>query len=433
MESRRLNAMIDGFWFDFLIDPKDFDREAAKQTCRLFLSGLFPREFAGARVGVPATARASPRIESPPAAAYTEPGFLTREARQLFPQSWQLVCHESDVPGTGDFTTFDLLRDGAFVVRAEDGTLRAFLNVCRHRAARLVEGEAASGQGSCGDAVTCPYHGWSYDFAGNLKAVPAERSFARIDWASHRLLPIDLELFEGFVFLRFSRGGPSVASLLAPYADEIAAYRLAEMMPLGPTGTERLAVNWKTVVEDFRQGYEAALAHPGLARLFGGAHETDVANEGVARSVGRLRDKPAEGWSEARYQALLPEIAHLPAKLQRSWRFYSLFPNSQLALLPEQAIAMQVLPLGPEETLIRSRRYGLPQADRRLSAVRYLADRIQRRVADENRRILVGVQRGLASGHAPAGPLADSEKAIRQFHAMLKRLLPDDDNAARDR
>ena len=94
---------------------------------------------------------------------------------------------------------------------------------------------------------------------------------------------------------------------------------------------------------------------------------------------------------------------------------------------------MQVLPLGPEETLIRSRRYGLPQADRRLSAVRYLADRIQRRVADENRRILVGVQRGLASGHAPAGPLADSENAIRQFHAMLKRLLPDDDNAARDR
>lgn len=424
-----LNAMIDGFWFDFLIDPKDFDRDLAKRTCRLFLSGLFPREFARERGGTPAVRPA--RVETLPAHAYTSPGFLAREARQLFPQSWQLVCHESDLPASGDFATFDLLRDGAFVIRGKDGRLRAFLNVCRHRASRLVDGEDGSGQGRCADAVICPYHGWSYDFGGNLKAVPAERSFARIDWAGHGLLPVDLELFEGFVFLRLAEDGPSVAAHLAPYADEIAAYRIAEMMPLGAPGTQRLPVNWKTVIDDFRQGYEMALAHPGLAELFGGAYETDTADEGVCRAIGRLRDRPAQGWSEGRYQTLLPEIAHLPAKLQRSWRFYSLFPNTMLTLQPDQVIAAQVLPLGPEETLIRWRRYGLPQVDRRLTVVRYLAGRIHRRVAAENRTILLRVQRGLASDRGPTGPLAESEIAVRQFHAMLRRLLPDEGNAAR--
>jgi phenylpropionate dioxygenase-like ring-hydroxylating dioxygenase large terminal subunit/AcrR family transcriptional regulator len=424
--ARGLNAMIDGFWFDFLIDPKEFDREAAKRTCRLFLSGLFPREFqprlkpANGKRG--AARRVPAPVEGLPASAYADPAVLAREAALLFPRSWQLACHESDVPDIGDFATFDLLRDGAFVVRGEDGALRAFLNVCRHRAARLLD--ADSGRGNCGHAVMCPYHGWTYDFLGRLKAVPAERSFAQIDWATHGLLPLELDLFEGFVFIRFGGQGASVAALMAPYAEEIAAYRLPEMAPLAAVETRRLAVNWKTVIDDFRQGYEVELAHPGLARLFGSAYEADVAEEGTARAIGRLRDKPSGDWAERLYQSLLPEIAHLPAELSRSWRFYSLFPNTCLTLQPEQAIAMQVLPIGPEESLIRTRRYGLPQADRHLAAVRWLGQRINGQVARENDALLLRVQRGLASGHAPGGPIADSEIAVRQFHAMLLELLP---------
>ena len=422
-----LNAMIDGFWFDFLIDPKEFDREAAKRTCRLFLAGLFPREFQP-RVEPASRKRAAARSPEPPteslgADAYIDPAFLAREASQLFPRSWQLVCHDSELPAPGDFATFDLLRDGAFVVRGEDGALRAFLNVCRHRAARLVDGDGTGGTGSCGHAVTCPYHGWSYDFLGRLKAVPAERSFAKIDWASHGLLPIEVELFQGFVFVRFSGGGPSVAALMAPYADEMMAYRLADLRRGGAVETRRVAVNWKTAIDDFRQGYEVSLAHPGLSRLFGGAYETEAVEHGIARSIGRLRDKPAEGWSEQRYQALLPEIAHLPPELQRCWQFFSLFPNTTLTLQPDQVVATQVLPVTPEESLIRTRRYALPQADRALAVARYLSRRINRQVTRDNDELLLRVQRGLASGHAPGGPIADSEVAVRQFHALLRRQL----------
>lgn len=425
-----LNAMIDGFWFDFLIDPKDFDREAAKRTCRLFLSGLFPREFqprrpaASSRRKLPAAAP-DRSTESLPPGAYVDPAFFAREAARLFPQSWQLVCHESEVAAAGDFATFDLLRDGAFVVRGDDGALRAFLNVCRHRAARLVDGAAASGTGNCGHAVTCPYHGWSYDFLGRLKAVPAERSFAKIDWAAHGLLPLELEVFAGFVFIRFGRPAAAedqpVRGLLAPYADEIEAYRLPEMKPIGTVETRRLAVNWKTVIDDFRQGYEVARVHPGLGRLFGATYDADVAGHGVARAVGRMLERPAAGWSERLYQGLLPDIAHLPPELQRCWRFYSLFPNTTLTLQPEQAVSMQVLPVSPEDSLIRTRRYALPQADRHLAAARYLAERINRRVAREDDALLLLVQRGRGSSHGQGGPIADSEVAVRQFHALLRR------------
>ncbi len=433
-----LNAMIDGFWFDFLIDPRDFDREDAKRTCRLFLAGLFPREFRprlepsnapSAGLAAPARGDAMP-VDGLPADAYTDPAMLAREAAQLFPRSWQFVCHESELPASGDYVTFDLLRDGAFVLRGEDGALRGFLNVCRHRAARLLDGAAASGQGNCGHAVTCPYHGWTYDFLGHLKAVPAERSFAKIDWQGHGLLPLEIDLFEGFVFTRLAGRGPSVATLLAPYGDDFAAYRLPEMMRLEAVESERLAVNWKVAIDDFRQGYEIALAHPGLARLFGGAYATDVAANGVARAVGRLRDRPAGGWAERLYRSLLPEIAHLPAELAGTWRFYSLFPNTCITLQPDQAIVLQVLPLAAEESLIRTRCYGLPQADRRLNAARYLARRINRGVAGENAEIFRRVQRGLASGHAPCGPIADSEIAVRQFHAKLRNLLATNEPAA---
>ncbi len=82
-----------------------------------------------------------------------------------------------------------------------------------------------------------------------------------------------------------------------------------------------------------------------------------------------------------------------------------------------------MLPLAPEDSLIRTRRYALVPADRALAVARYLGQRINRQVARDNDTLLLRVQRGLASGHAPGGPIADSEVAVRQFHALLRRRL----------
>ena len=87
--------------------------------------------------------------------------------------SWQIVCHVNDIPNAGDYYTFDFLGDSIVALRGDDGRVRAFHNVCRHRGARLLDGP--SGHGA--RRLTCRYHAWSYDLRGNLAGVPFRETF----------------------------------------------------------------------------------------------------------------------------------------------------------------------------------------------------------------------------------------------------------------
>ena len=109
-----------------------------------------------------------------PGWTYNNAEFFELEKEYLFLSNWMLVCHVSEVPNPGDFATLRLMGERALVVRGEDGELRAFYNVCRHRAAAVVQGRT----GSCSSTgIRCPYHGWLYGLDGSLKAVPAEATF----------------------------------------------------------------------------------------------------------------------------------------------------------------------------------------------------------------------------------------------------------------
>ena len=114
-----------------------------------------------------------------------------------------------------------------------------------HRGARLVAGP----RGSCGRRLTCPYHGWSYALDGRLVGVPFRRDYDGLNADALGLAPVELETFLGFVFARVESGGPTVAEMMAPYADELGAYRIAEMMPLGRVTLRRRPVNWNTVAD----------------------------------------------------------------------------------------------------------------------------------------------------------------------------------------
>ena len=103
-----------------------------------------------------------------PGWAYWDPEFFELERQVIFHKSWHLVCHVNDVPKAGDYLTFRFLNESILTVRSPDGVVRSFHNVCRHRAARLVEGE----QGNCGKRITCPYHAWTYATDGRLVGVP---------------------------------------------------------------------------------------------------------------------------------------------------------------------------------------------------------------------------------------------------------------------
>ena len=107
-----------------------------------------------------------------PAWTYRDPEFFELEQERVFASSWQVVCHQSDVPNPGDWHTLDYLGESVIVLRGADRSLRAFYNVCRHRGSRLLDG--ASG---CAKKLVCPYHAWTYDLDGALAGVPDSASY----------------------------------------------------------------------------------------------------------------------------------------------------------------------------------------------------------------------------------------------------------------
>jgi carnitine monooxygenase subunit len=260
-----------------------------------------------------------------PAWLYRDEEFFAQEAERVFRPSWQIVCHVNDIPKPGDYHTLEFLGESLLVLRSDDGAIRAFHNVCRHRASRLVEGPS----GHCGFRITCPYHAWSYDLKGNLAGVPFRESFVGLDPQAHGLKAVELEIYQGFVFVRLVRGGPSVAEMMAPYADEIAAYRMEEMVPIGRVTLRPRDVNWKNVSDNYSDGLHITVAHPGLTRLFGKGYGIE-ASEWVDKMWGALRDQPSSSRSERMYQKYLPQVAHLPPERQRLWTYFKLWPNVAL-------------------------------------------------------------------------------------------------------
>ncbi|MGE0045297.1 MAG: aromatic ring-hydroxylating dioxygenase subunit alpha, partial [Hyphomonadaceae bacterium] len=108
-----------------------------------------------------------------PAWLYTDPRFFALEKEKIFRQAWHIMGHVSDAPNAGDYVTLDVLGERVVTLRGEDGRLRSFHNVCRHRAGKL----ASEPRGSCGKRLVCPYHAWSYGLDGSLKGVPKWQGF----------------------------------------------------------------------------------------------------------------------------------------------------------------------------------------------------------------------------------------------------------------
>jgi phenylpropionate dioxygenase-like ring-hydroxylating dioxygenase large terminal subunit len=353
-----------------------------------------------------------------PGWTYRDPEFFKAELRRIFRPSWQIVAHESDLPAPGDYHRLDYIGESVIAIRGEDGQVRAFTNVCRHRGARIVQDGAG-----CARRLVCPYHGWTYDSAGRLIGVPMREDYA-FDAADHGLQSVQLENFHGFLFVRLEDdGGPCVAQMMAPWAEEIAAYRFADVRALGRVTLRPRDVNWKIVGDNYSDGLHIAVAHPGLRRLMGDGYGVQAAPH-ADRMHGPIVDRPSSTLSERAYQHFLPNIPHLGDERQRCWTYVKLWPNIAFDIYPDQIDFMQWLPQAPGRTLIRETAYALPDERRAMKAARYLNWRINRQVNAEDTALIERVQAGLASESFTVGPLSRREVALRQFNRRVRAIIP---------
>ena len=351
---------------------------------------------------------------------YRDADFLRAEKEQVFAASWQVVCHLNDIPNPGDYHTLDFLGEPIVAVRGRDAGVKAFFNVCRHRAARLVDG----GSGHCPGRIVCPYHAWTYDLDGTLSAVPHRKEFVDFSPGNFGLKALEAEIYKGFVFVRLKPGLPSVADMLAPYQDELALYRLEELEPLGRVTMRLRHVNWKNVTDNYSDAMHIAVAHPGLSRLFGQTYGVE-AELWVDKMWGHLRDTPSSQLSERMYQTVLPKSPHLPDDRQRLWTYFKLWPNVAFDIYPDQVDFMQMIPISPTETLVREIAYAHPDERREMRAARYLNWRINRRVSLEDKALIERVQAGMGSRSYSPGPLGKNEVSLRGFARRMRELIPE--------
>lgn len=361
-----------------------------------------------------------------PAWTYDSEELTALETEHLFRRNWLIAGHVSEIPEPGDYMTFDAAGERSLTVRGHDGEVRSFHNLCRHRGSRVAE----KPHGNCRHAMTCLFHGWSYGLDGRLRSIPAEDTFGGVDKTRLGLKPVEQQIWMGFVFVRFKtpdapRAGdaPDIADIMAPAAAEIAAYKTADMVPLGPRFYCELDVNWKAMVDVDNEGYHVPVAHPSLNDLYGDEYQDTRLDDNIARSWGVFNNNPRL-WSVRQYMKLLPEMTHLPELNRRAWFYIGVWPAAVLYLYPDRVGYYDFRPISARKGVIAGRSYGLPDDRRETGAARYLSDRIDAVTADEDIQLIKWSWEGMRSSAYDDFILSDLEINVRGYHDVLRRRLP---------
>ncbi|MCZ6598880.1 MAG: aromatic ring-hydroxylating dioxygenase subunit alpha [Planctomycetota bacterium] len=349
---------------------------------------------------------------TPPSSWYTDADFLVRERETVFRRSWLYAGRVDELTEPGSHLAVDVLGDGYFVVRGEDGELRGFHNVCRHHAARLVEGHG------CKPELVCPYHGWTYSLDGALTKAPRSAGLADFERESFGLVPIEVETWGPWVFLHAGEPAAGVGEKLADLT--------RHLDPASLTGLRRVAsksytmrCNWKVFVDNYLDGgYHIAHLHHGLAsQLDLSTYETEL----LSRSnVQTCRAHAVPGAEVGKDYA-----ARMGAGAIHAW----IYPNLMLNRYGPALDTNLVVPLAHDRCEVL---FDFWFEGEREDAEAFVRESLE--AADETQQedvwISERVQRGLASVAYDSGRYAPRvEHGMHHFHRLLaadlRASLPD--------
>jgi choline monooxygenase len=341
---------------------------------------------------------------------YLDEDLLEVEQRLIFERTWQLIGHVATLPRPGSYTTGFAGSQPVLVLRDESGALRAYRNVCRHRASCLL-----TGSGQCKGAIRCRYHGWTYRFDGSLIGVPEALQFGkRLDKSALGLHPVRVEELCGLVFVNLDPEAASLAELTGDLASRLARYRLAELESFAPGGGGQPA-NWKVVAENYLEGYHIPIAHPGLMRMLDYKHYDTELHEHWAWIEAPMRARPSSNRLERLYAQMVTPMPGLTDEDRRTWRYVFIYPNTTIDLYPDQVNTWQMLPDGIGRTRDVFACYRSPHSGPRTRAVQWLNHRLNMLVLGEDIDLVKNVQLGLRTRGYRCGPLSRRESAVAWF------------------
>lgn len=347
-----------------------------------------------------------------PIARYVDPEEFEKERLALFHRQPVIVAHVSELASPGDFVTESVTGVPVVALRDHDESIRVFVNVCRHRGARLLEDD----RGTCSKAITCRYHAWSYRLDGSLLHVPNEEVFGSLETEELGLRAVPHEVRHGFVWVRIAGGPPNVEAALGPTLDDdFNAFGLATHTVAQTVSTTRTA-NWKLVMDAFAEGYHLKSLHRrSLSRFFLTGQILDdcaphVRQVGARKTLLEAVKKDRDAWDFRR----------------DTTAFYNLFPNAILVFHPLWLSQMSLMPEGVDRVRVVHRMLVAREPEDDESRVRLEKSfkHIQEEVFEkEDLSIAESIQSTLSSGANSSVLVGGLEEGMRLFHVARDRAI----------
>jgi choline monooxygenase len=336
-----------------------------------------------------------------PASWYTDPLLYQLEMRTVFARSWQLVCRLDQLRKTGQYVTSEIAGEPIVVVRGNDNLLRGFFNVCRHHAAAVMtDAEGTANQ------LRCPYHGWTYSLAGELKGTPDFAGVCDFDRSANSLVPVEVGVWEQWVFVRVEGNDTLESFLGANLIDQMRSLKCASLQRL-----ERrhyaFDCNWKVFVDNYLDGgYHVPHLHKGLDSVLDYSNYLIENGEHFCLQWSPLVSAGAEEQTGA-------------VRKGKRALYYWIYPNFMINWYQGAMDTNLVIPRGVDKTEVIFDFY-FPDTSAAARARNRQSIEVGQRIQDEDVAICKSVQRGLSSRAYTAGRLSVRREAGEHlFHRLL--------------
>lgn len=367
-------------------------------------------------------ARPASLLPTLPGRYYADPGVFALEQSRIFETQWSAVARSTDLAGPGAFQTADVGAESIIVVRGRDGALRAFLNVCRHRGARLCEQPS----GRVRRNLQCPYHAWTYALDGRLAAAPNLTSMTGIDRGEYGLVPVHLTEWLGYAWACLAEDPPDFGTAVKAAVAErlggdtvIDAWSL-ESLAVGRRVTYDVRANWKLITENFMECYHCATIHPELTEVipeFADGYAAQYYTGHGAPFGDGIGGFTVDGGGG------FPALAGLGADQDRRYYAVTVRPQVFINLVSDHVIFHRMRPAAADRTIIDCDWLYAPAVIAGGADITRSAD-LFHRVNQQDFRACERCQPGMSSRlYADGGVLVPSEHHIGEFHAWVTEAL----------
>ncbi len=354
-----------------------------------------------------------------PSGIYHSPAFLTHERDRIFLQEWICVGRDDEIPDPGDYLTHQIADVPVFVLRQNDGSIRAFVNACAHRHARLVPEE----KGSCNKRVTCPYHAWTYDLDGQLIRAPYMDMKEAFDDNAHPLKALHTESWEGFLYVTLAKKPDTqLSKVLAPFTEGVVGrYQMARYR----TRIRETMVwnaDWKNLVENFTESYHVPTAHGKTFAQHLKPLEDYICGEDSDFYGYHRAPQPSETGPGAAHR----DNTNLEGEWRRMMIDFCIYPCHLVTLMPDYLWYISVQPSGVGKMQAT---WGVAFPDEILNDVpagteeKWLAEfkNYMDTANNEDKPLVEALFKGTRSPILPQGTLHPVERNLWQFTRYLNR------------